>query len=331
MKLAKHAYDSDADYLYAPPSLPSDMNGALTLGTLERDISGGDALPEASDHFDDETAHTEDAPKLHIHWGKDAPVAGRIVVTAEPYGWRGDMYALYALKSEVTPQQFRDDLNRTDGTHRYKPVIRDGWRPPLIFESASSRSLWFITTTDMYEIEGSWAIYTAGPAGYQQTCEIRFWPDGNAAAWLFPESVKHLIELLDQTLGPGIDEGTLQPTAGLRLRSLHIWRNAAFRPWALSDRETYNTREQVDTGLKEWAKNGATYARVYEGIVRTYPRAEAALARYYEGQFGLSTSRARRNAHWVLDIAYRSNFVFPGGRPSLMSKDNLSLNPWRGP
>lgn len=331
MKLARHMYESNAGYLYAPLTLPGSMNSTLALGAMGQDISGGDTLPKASEHFNNETPQPEDVSNPNIHWGKNAENAGRIVVTAAQWGWRGDVYSLYALKGDVTPEQFRQDLKNTDGTHRYKPIIDSEWRPPLVFWSTASHSAWFIGMTDLYETAGSWRVYTPGQTGYKQTCEIRFWPNGGTKAWRLPESVKHLIGLLDQTLGPGNNEGTLQPTARLRLYSLHIWRNVSFRPWALSERETYNTREQVDLGLREWSKNGATYARLYGDIQRTYPKAEADLARYYETQFKIPRSRAKENAHWVLDIAYRSNFVFPGGRPSFMPQDNTSMNPWRGP
>ncbi|MBO9716296.1 MAG: hypothetical protein J7507_05670 [Pseudoxanthomonas sp.] len=330
MKLAKHMYESDSSYLYAPLTFPSDMEGVLTLGTTERDISGGDALPATSDHFGNETLKIEGPSELNIHWGHDQGSAGRIVVTADPHGWRGDAYSLYVLKSDVTPDQFRADLESGYYRQSFQPVIYEVWRPPLVFWSNALNRPWFIAINDKYESKGSWTVHAASH-GYQQTCEIRFWPDSSIEASRHPAPIRRLIGLLDQTIGPGLDEGTLQPTAGLRLYASHVWGNLLYRPWALSDSETYNSREQVDTGLREWSKNGATFARIHADIQRSYPQAEAALSRYYETQFKIPRSHAKKCARWALDVAYRSNFIFSGEQPGYRSQTDASPNPWRSP
>lgn len=300
------------------------------MGATDVDISGGDALPENSDHFENPFPELKPAPNPHIHWGKDVNRAWRLVITADSAGWRGDMYSLYALKGNVTGEQFRSDLADANQHHRYAPLVDRAWRPPLVFWSEAVRKPWFIVVDDTYETVGRWDVYLAGGNGYINACHINFWPgQGRAQApRVLPKKVRAFAGLLDQSLGYGPEQGTLQPTATLRNYSRHIWRNVAFRPWALSDQDTYNSKEQVDDGLLRWSQTGASYARLYRRIQRGYPAAELALSSYYEFNFKLPKLQAKKVAHWILDVAYRSNFSFSGGTPTFMRGKDVRPNPW---
>lgn len=129
------------------------------------------------------------------------------------------------------------------------------------------------------------------------------------------------------SLGPGLNEGTLQPTAAIRNRVRHLWANAALRPWALTDRDRYNSKEEVNSGLEEWSKNGPSYRNVYRKIMITYPLAERDLAEYYKKRFHLQSSDAERLAKWVLEIAYCANYSFSNGQ-DYFRYDNVDNNPW---
>ena len=240
------------------------------------------------------------------------------------------MYSLFVLQSDVTPEQFRADVAESNSRHRYSPLVDRSWRTPLVFWSKITQKPWIIVVDETYEQLGQWRVLLANSDSYQSACLIKFWPDqGQARApRILPKEVREFASLLDQTLGYGPEQGTLQATARLRMDSQHTWRNAAYRPWALSENDACNSKQQVDDGLLQWSHTGLSYARMYARIQRMYPVAEAALSRYYESKFKLSHNRAKRVAHWVLDVAYRSNFVFSGGNPSFIRREHIAPNPW---
>jgi hypothetical protein len=330
MAIAKYMYASTSTYVYAPLQLPAHLGSTMVLGATDVDISGGDALPENTHHFENPFPDLKDPSYQHIHWGRDVTAAGRIVITTDNVGWRGDMYSLYVLQGDVPPEQFRADLANSNPHHRYTPLLDSAWRTPLVFWSNTTGKPWFIIVDEPYEPIGQWEVYLASGDGFKSVCRIKFWPrQGRARApRILPGEVRKLAELLDQTLGYSPEEGTLQPIAGLRMYSQHIWRNVAYRPWALSDKDTYNSKDQVDYGLLQWSRTGPSYARLYARIKRAYPVAELALARYYESQFMLPRGRAKKVAHWILDVAYRSNFLFSGGTPFSISRNDVNPNPW---
>jgi hypothetical protein len=214
----------------------------MVLGATDVDISGGDALPEKTDHFENPFSDLTGSSYPHIHWGRDITTAGRIVITSDAFGWRGDTYSLYVLQGDVTPEQFRADLVDTNPQHRYSPLLDRRWRTPLVFWSNTIEKPWFIVVDEPYETTGQWEVYVADRDGFKSACKIKFWPAMSRAAApaILPKEVREFANLLDQTLGDGPEQGTLQSTARLRLYSRHIWINVAYRPWALSDKETYN-------------------------------------------------------------------------------------------
>ncbi|WP_153242485.1 hypothetical protein [Frateuria defendens] len=330
MAIAKHMYASTSTYVYAPLQLPDHLSSTMILGAKDVDISGGDALADETDHFESPRGGQNAPSNPKIHWGKDATPAGRIVLTSDSAGWRGDMYSLYVLPNDVTPSQLRDDVTESNSQHHYSPLVDSSWRTPLVFWSKITQKPWIIVVDEPYEQLGQWQVLLATSNSYQSTCLIKFWPDqGKARApRILPKEVREFASLLDQTLGYEPEQGTLQPTARLRMNSQHIWRNAAYRPWALSESDTYNSKKQVDDGLLQWSHTEPSHARMYARIQRMYPAAEAALSRYYGSKFKLSHKQAKQVAHWVLDVAYRSNFVFSGGNPSFMPKEHVALNPW---
>lgn len=330
MAIAKHMYASTSTYVYAPLQLPNHLASKMILGAVDVDISGGDSLSGGNDHFATPFTDQKNPSYPKIHWGKDVTPAGRIVLTSDSFGWRGDVYSLYILQGDVTPEQFRAHLARTNPRQHFPPLVDRRWRTPLVFWSNATHKPWFIVVDEPYEPIGQWEVYLDHGNDYQSACQIKFWPGQRqvSAPRNLPKEVRELANLLDQTRGYGPEQGTLQPTASLRMHSQHIWRNVAYRPWALSENDTYNTKEQVNDGLLQWSHTGPSYARAYARIQHAYPVAEAALSRYYEFQFKLSHKQAKQAAHWILDVAYRGNFVFGGGTPSFMPRERVSPNPW---
>lgn len=101
----------------------------------------------------------------------------------------------------------------------------------------------------------------------------------------------------------------MHPTARLRIQSQETMANVAMRPWALTEK-SYNTRAEVDAGLRVWAKEKPQHDRLYAAIQHQYPMAERALDHYYAARFHWSPDKSHRVAAQALDIAFRSYFAF---------------------
>lgn len=325
--LAKTMFNSLSPRLYAPVIIPDGMHSKIVLGASSLDISGGEALEEDKEQF--EKVHQPgDHSVRSIYWSAHTENGVRIVVKETSAGWRGDVYSLYLIGADVTQIDFLKDVKNNFSNPKYAALFSGAWRPPLIFRTKSSKKTWFIDVNDPSQILADWNIYQGTLSGFQLSCTVKFRPEITKAENLLPQSVSRLSHLLDETIGPGNDEGTLQPTARLRLNVQHIWANAALRPWALSESDIYNSRDEVDAGLLAWSQGGPTYRRVYKEILRSYPIAESSLGKYYQKQFLLSEKKARRLAKWVLDIAFRSNYAFSNGG-DYFRYDNVNTNPWK--
>lgn len=122
----------------------------------------------------------------------------------------------------------------------------------------------------------------------------------------------------------------MQPTARLRGAVQYVWGNVALRPWAVSEADVYNSREEVDAGLEAWSKgdSGPSYRRVYKEILAAYPVALEALRQYYGSTFSLSNEKAQALATYVLDIALRANYSFTNGQ-DYFRYQGVNNNPWK--
>lgn len=318
MKLAKAMYQSPAQRLYAPLAIPQDMGSTLVLGTAEPDISGGNALT-STDDFD---RLPQDS---RIYWAKETNGALRVVVREIPVGWCGDMYSLYLLDDTVTQEDFLKSVDSASGNSLFQPIVSQTWRPPLVFLRNEGKSTWFIDVGQPFQILSDWRVYTSKKR--DALCTIVFNEKGEEPAKLLPHPLRRLVGSLDEALGPGNDEGTLQPTARARLDTNHILANAALRPWALVGSEAYNSRSEVDAGLEDWAKVNHSRRDLYSAIQKEYPLAERSLATYYANVYGLQPQKAREAAVWVVDLIFRSFFVFASDGDN-SSSENAKPNPW---
>lgn len=319
LKLAREMFHSTAQRLYAPLTIPPGLQSTLVLGASELDISLGNAL-----------TRTEDFEKLpqgirDIHWAKETNGALRVVVREVPVGWRGDMYYLYLLDAAVTKDDFLNNINSATGSAAYQPVVSDTWRPPLVFQFPQLKEKWFIDVGQPFQILSDWRVYSSKER--RAICTIIFSPPSKDPAARLPRPVRTLARKLDEALGPGNDEGTLQPTARTRLDARHVLANAALRPWALVDGNAYNSRSEVDAGLEDWAKVNNSRRRLYGEILKEYPVAERSLSAYYVRAYGLQPQKAEEAAAWVLDLVFRSFFIFSNGQV-YFRYDGVRTNPW---
>jgi hypothetical protein len=319
MKLANAMYASAAPRLFAPLEIPKEMQSRLILGASERDISGGDVL-ENGPEFEKLPRETG-----AIYWATKADGSRRIVLENQRMGWRGDVYDLYLLEPSVRKTDFLGNIHKESGDKPYQPVIAMAWRPPLVFQDNQQGTKWVIDVGHPAEVLGGWKVYAA--QSLRPVCSIAFHAEGATSSELLPQPVNNLARKLDEALGPGNDEGTLQPTAWIRLGAQHLMANAALRPWALSEADAYNTRQEVDSGLVGWAKGNHARSRLYEEIRKAYPAAEKSLAAYYAIAYGLQGRKSEEVAKWALDLMFRSYFVFPRQEDRLQDR-SAQTNPW---
>lgn len=309
LKLAQLAYKSTAFNLWEPQTLPEDLDDTLVLGPQGVDLSGGDALDVNLGVFT-KIPLPYYGPRS-IYWQTQTDQANRLVVEEIPFGWRGDAYAVQSIPTEMSPAEYFSDAVRheNDGLTM---LIDNAWRAPLIFQGKNSTHLWLIYVGEPYFFSPGWVIYLPIAGRMQKACEVQFRPRVKHAASLLPRSIQRLATLLDRSIGSGENEGTLQPTARIRINVQQAWSNAALRPWAMST--PYNSRKEVEAGLSIWAEHGKMYQVAYAQIQAQYRIAEGELRSYYNRQLNMSKIASQIAAKNVLDIAYRAHYVFPKKR-----------------
>lgn len=309
------AYRSDAFYLHEPLTAPADFPSRIILQRDGLDISGGNALVADARFF-------ERVPLSggfgRLYWQREPHNGFRLAISEIPHSWRGDNYGVFVV---------RGDVPRFDGEGvEFPPPLNTGaWDPPLVLRDNASGDVWFINTErhDMTD----WTIQTVGADGDEVSCIVRFRPPDESGDVLLPAAVMDFAALVDATLGDGRNEGTLQSTARRRLFTRYLYWNAATRPWAITD-SMYNTRTQLDAAMRQWARSQPSFRAAHDAITAQYPIARNALAAYYTANFELTPEQAHTLASWVLDVAYRSAYIFPGGGGAGTPRRPANPNPW---
>lgn len=309
LRLAQSAYKSTAFNLWEPQNLPENLGSILVLGPQGLDLSGGDALDANLEVFT--KVPLPEYALRSIYWQTNTSQGNRLVIEEIPHGWRGDAYAVRLAPKNLTTSEYFSAKNH-QGSGALTTLIDGAWRAPLVFQSNNTGNLWLVYVGEPYVFSPNWLVYLPIDGQLQKACEVRFRPNVNHATSLLPSPVQRLAALLDQSIGRGENEGTLQPTAGIRIRVDQAWANAALRPWAMGT--PYNSREEVDAGLSAWAENGKTYRAAYAEIQAQYKIAEKALTSYYKTRFNMSKIESQSTAKNVLDTALRTYYVFPKPR-----------------
>jgi len=299
LAIAQAAYDAPVFYLSDIRGVPKGLGSTLILQPRpDIDLSGGNAVVADPAAFQ---AFLKPTSQARTYWQTKPVKDTRLVLDGDRVGWRGDMHSLYALPAMTSLNDFRAHPGA------FRALIVDTWKVPWVLKRAKTGEVWVIDTGDGGYL-ADWTIFIQGSE--TPACTIRFVNYRRDALRLVPPEVRELAGMLDDTLGPGLDEGTLQPTARIRVKAQQAWANVALRPWALS-REPYNSRQQVDDALKAWAKTSPRAKRLHARIYRQYPVAKAALTQLYMTRFGKTEAGAQTMAEASLDIALRSYFKFP--------------------
>ena len=224
-------------------------------------------------------------------------------------GWRGDAYTLFLVKETIDPGLFIKITGTDKDSTDYKRIIPAdehlvSFAPPLMIREKGTAN---IIAVDAYDV---WSVFSIGVGGHQKHCRIEFYPPDTGPTALLPMPVQKLANLLDTTVGDPENAGTLQTYGRVRAHMLGIWKNVATRPWAILADTPYNSRITVDQGLKQWSRQAKSFDQVYKQIVSQYPKAEKALALYYKQHFHKTDEEANTMAKKILDIAFRSSYVF---------------------
>jgi len=308
LQIGKATFQSNSFYLFSPPTMPAGIGSTVVLQPEAVDISGGNALKSEDAVFDKLPISHRTGEARNIYWETKANEGIRLVLLEEAFNWQGDRYSLFAIQAGVTFNEFLVAVKSGNKDSQFQPILGESWRPPLIFQEKRSLRTWAIAVGEPYYFLGNWTVFVTGADGVNHRCTVQFRPRVKNATSLLPAPVRKLAHLLDQTMGSGLNEGTLNPTARLRLAVQHTWASAALRPWALP--EPYNSRAEVDAGLKLWSGGGFKYLETYKNLQKQYPFALQSLAQFYTKQFDHSAKDAKLLAEHVLDVAFRAHYTF---------------------
>ena len=305
LAIASAQFRSDAFSMTAPLPAAADVTSRLVLGLDQDKILGGDGFQNADPQVFEKIPSKGDPNTLRNLFRQVTPQNGkRLIVAEQQVGWRGDRYTYYLADQSLPADMFLVDPDNPESTASH-PVISGVWWPLQVLLDPISNQIWAIDQND----ETRWDVYILDGAGMSARCQIAFMPKVRSAVLLLPRRAQRFATLLAEALGPGTNEGTLQPTARIADMAEQAWTNAVMRPWALK-REPYNSRAEVEDGLRKWAMRGPQYRSAYRALRRQYPRAVASLASHYRSTFHMSSPAARATAMHSIDYVYRSYFVF---------------------
>lgn len=305
LSMAQAVYRSDTPYLYGALVIPSAVKSRLVLGARGQDPSHTDPLEVDDKVFDTQPDPSRDIRNIYVQ--RVGQGGYRLAVQEVDMGWRGDIYNVFALPDNMSLAEATASMNGPE--QKIDMLARYQWLLPLVFQRDNSPRLWFLLLGQPLEVFAAWEAYDVADEAMRPLCRIEFLPKSDQIpSALLPPAVREFERLVDQTMGSGANEGTMQATAHLRGEVRYTWANVALRPWAL--RRPYNLRETVDAGLAAWAKADPGNRRTLQAIHRQYPLAEAALAGYYRQHFGRTLVDARKSAAYAIDLAFRMHFVF---------------------
>ncbi len=327
LALGRAAYTSPDLNLLGRLTLPAAFPSDLTFVTSGEPSADGDGLMVDPAAFSTLREANEKAA-ARIYWQKVPNPGPRIVIGRTPFTWQGDAFYTFLIDAQTPAKALWEVLDSTEPDGGPIKSVTGGfrWSPPIVLHDKTTRSDWVLIRGEPYELLGAWRVL-APQTGATALCTVRFAPPFRSAPSLLPSEVRRFAALLDDALGPGLDEGTLHPTAAIRLAISIKWANAALRPWALVD-DAYNSRAAIDAGLRTWAQGVPARTSVRSAIAAQWPKAEAALQRFYSETYGVRPQIARHMSRFALDTIYRGTFTFSRANTSDPDPLPRTANPW---
>lgn len=347
LSLAKKAYLSKTVELSIPPEDTKGLGFHLVLQPINHD---NQAELKADTVFFEKISKESNLGKsagnafwyfsTEGYWQSMKQSGRHLAAGVANQNWRSNDYSIFAVPDGTSFKQFVAGLN----PHGLGPgtgisALPDAifsYEPLWILRDDHSGEMWVIDPGSYYGTWEDWTVYGLKSGGLKKECLVRFSVNTKKdssyipypANHILPSSVRSLAALLDSTLGSGENDGELRSTSILRSNVYYTWENLALRPWALNS-VPYNTTEEVNYGLGEWAVGNARYHAIYNAIQKQYPQARTALAIYYRRAFGLSPKHSNVMASYALDIAYRTYFLFHSeSRQAGLDNANSIPNPW---
>jgi hypothetical protein len=307
-RLAKSTFQSPQFSLQGPFEPIPDLGSTFSVYRVEADLSAGGGL--ASDPGAFEAIKLPDNGGA-LFWQRNPRNGMRVAVLESPFGWRGDTYTTVVVPESTTLDAVMKGSASEDPSKAASKPLFGGfrWNPPLVLSNRKSGAPWIIDSGEPYESLPDWRVYGLVGSEARSLCSIAFRPKVKASASLLPAPVQRFATLLDDALGPGKDEGTLQPTARTRMAVANGWADASMRPWSVVA-GSYNTHREVDAGLEQWAAGSKARTSVYRAIREQYGPAEQAMASFYGQAFGLSPREAQAAGRYVIDAMFRQYFTF---------------------
>lgn len=240
-----------------------------------------------------------------VHHGR------RLVEVWYPTSWKDYASAMYVIDDLVDVNAFAANAAHPRFTSPVQLKLI-----PFIINSSGARILRSRDTTSLividvggeFDVLPDWNVYVSTPTGFEQKCAIQFHPRRRNLSTLLPSQVQGLLRLLDRTIGNEDYTGSLRPIDAIRTSVRKSVANAALRPWVQI--EPYNSRDVVNAQLENWSHQSASCRRIYNAIKSSYPEAEKALVKYYQATMKLSHGEAIALAPKVLDIVFRTHYIF---------------------
>jgi len=331
--MASAAFVSTSPVLTWPVPEPDAGLAALVLRRKDRDISGGDGIWADPEVF--ARIEGDEQSRMIFHWQREARDGRRILLVEVPFSWRGSWYSLFLVDGALSPESFPQiylDAARAnfrqplDGPPILLPVLyQDSWATPTILRDESSGGLWMLEQGHFNFWQPEWQVHVYGAEGSALLCRVVFSPDGSVGLERMPPAVRRFAAFADEALGPGRDEGTLQPTQGIRNRISLFWTILAERPWALTA-TPYNSREEVEAGLTAWAEGVPARVRLRQNLFESLEPAENALSDFLRERFAIEEDAARTFSAYAIDHMLRSYFTFHSEAGGLAHTP--SVTPW---
>lgn len=330
LTLAQAAFAGRALTLDFSTSNPPALQSRFAIAEKDADDETSEPLFADAGNFErvEQRLDPADATTTVLIWQRGTPGSKRWVVTHHETGWRGTYFGLYDVPVALGQDDFLSLVRRgTPAPESGTVTILEGWQAPVVLRTPGDAALWVIDTGAPWRPLGAWKVFAQGSDDPVSPCAVSFGLDENQhPTALLPPEIARLDAMLLDALGPGVGEGTLHPTERIKTDVQRTWANIALRPWSLP--QPYNSREEVEGGLKDWAAQDASQKVELARIHALYPRAESALAAYYHAQFRLSGEQARRCAAHALDVALRMYFAFHSERAKAAESEAPEPNPW---
>jgi hypothetical protein len=335
LDMATAAFRSTSPLLIWPVQQPDAALAALVLSRKDSDISGGDGILADPAVF--ERMQLDERPFWGqiVHWQRDTRDNRRILVVETPFSWQGSRYSLFLVDAALSPESFpqaflsafRANFQQAEeGPAILRPVLyKDSWATPTILRDAGSGRLWVLEQGQFTFWQPEWQIHASDVEGVSLLCRVVFNADGSAGLVRMPTAVQRFAAFADEALGPGIEEGTLQPTQGIRNQVAHGWTTLAERPWALTTTPD-NSRKEVEAGLAAWAEGVPARSRLHQRLLDSLQPAEDALTEFLSNRFAIGEDDARLFATYAIDHMLRSYFTFHSDVGGLAHTP--SVTPW---